>query len=378
MKIRINGFAWTGLLLGFGVYTAQGFAHEIAGPTEAFSNSEPIAALAANTAGSAARQSSGQGAYRFEVFKTRDILPEEALAVLEKAHGGFAVDRRDGKGEIYFTLPGAGLIRVGSDLQQAGLLATDPGMKATNLHNTTLWYGGDGIARLVFPANDAGKVFTTTLDGTLIDTLDAPTAETDFDPIEVKSYFREGGKFVPTDVEYLNHVYFITTGYSSLDYVLTSTVNESPFSSVWNRLAFGGKGDGPGKFQTGHGITVSPDGTLLDVADRPLSEIDRYTPAGVYQSTIQLPEGSFPCDIDYLGELAVVPCLHGPDRDKGAPIYILKEGQVVSTIMPKEELGLERFQHVHNAVLTSVDGTLYIVAQAWNPGDFVVLRQVND
>ena len=28
------------------------------------------------------------------------------------AHGGFAVDRRDGKGETYFALPGAGLLRL--------------------------------------------------------------------------------------------------------------------------------------------------------------------------------------------------------------------------------------------------------------------------
>ena len=61
---------------------------------------------------------------------------------------------------------------------------------------------------------------------------------------------------------------------------------------------------------------------------------------------------------------------------KGAPIYVLKNGAVVSTVMPKAELGLEKFQHIHNAVIREVNGVLYIIAQAWNPGDFAVLRQV--
>ena len=31
-------------------------------------------------------------------------------------------------------------------------------------------------------------------------------------------------------------------------------------------------------------------------------------------------------------------CPHGPDLNKGAPIYILDNGKVVSTVMIKEEL----------------------------------------
>jgi len=89
-----------------------------------------------------------------------------------------------------------------------------------------------------------------------------------------------------------------------------------------------------------------------------------------------MPLGSFPCDVDYLGRYAIVGALHGPDRSKGAPIYLFENEQLVSTVMPKEELGLENFQHVHNAVLHERDGKLYIIAQAWNPGDFAILEQV--
>ena len=49
---------------------------------------------------------------------------------------------------------------------------------------------------------------------------------------------------------------------------------------------------------------------------------------------------------------------------------------MVSTIMPKEDLGLENFKHIHNAVLHKVKEKFYIIVQAWNPGDFAILEQV--
>ena len=44
--------------------------------------------------------------------------------------------------------------------------------------------------------------------------------------------------------------------------------------------------------------------------------------------------------------------------------------------MVKDELGLEIFQHIHDAVLRRIDGKLYIIAQTWNPGDVAILEQV--
>ena len=70
--------------------------------------------------------------------------------------------------------------------------------------------------------------------------------------------------------------------------------------------------------------------------------------------------------------------MHGPDRSKGAPIYILKGDKVVSAVMIKEDLGLKNFQHIHNAVLRKTNDKFYIIAQAWNPGDFAILEQVID
>ncbi|PYV00116.1 MAG: hypothetical protein DMG26_15685, partial [Acidobacteria bacterium] len=143
---------------------------------------------------------SGQGKMRFRVLYTSERLPQEARQVLVKAHGGFAVDRRPGRGETYFALPGAGILQISADLKSVRGLDTSEDMKRVNLHNTTLWYTPEGVPYLVFPANDAGKVFTTTLDGKLVHTLNAPTGDEDFEQPEIDEYFLGGGNFAPTDV----------------------------------------------------------------------------------------------------------------------------------------------------------------------------------
>ncbi len=318
----------------------------------------------------------GQGKYRFRLLYSGDHLPKEAVVVLKKAHGGFAVDRRPRRGEIYFSLPGAGIIQISRDLKSTKLLETPPEVRDTNQHNTLIWYPEGKPPYLTFPANEKAQVITTTLEGKLVHILETPTAKDDLGAETATEYFRKGEKFIPTDVEELDGRYYITTGYSSLDYVLTAKITLEPFGAVWNKLSFGGKGNGPGQFQTGHGITVPGGMKRLDVADRPNSEIDRFSPDGKYLSTLALPKGSWPCDTFYQGKLLVVGCLHGPDRSKGAPIYILEDEKLVSTLMPKEDLGLENFQHVHNAVCVVIREKLYIIAQAWSPGDFAILEQV--
>jgi len=325
----------------------------------------------------AAKGVSGTGALRFRVLLTAAVLPAEARKVLVSAHGGFAVDHRPGREETYFALPGAGILRLGADLRQVALVPTPPEMKDTNLHNTTIWYAPDGQAFLSFPANDAGRVFTTSLAGELRSTLARPAEGEDLGLAAVRDYFAGGGALVPTDVEFLDGLLYVTTGYSSLDYVLTARVaSYQPLQVAWHDLAFGGRGVGPGQFNTGHGLKVPPGTRRIEVADRANGEIDRFTRHGQYLSTLRMPAGSLPCDIDYVGRYAVVAALDGPDKGKGAPIYLLEDDRLVSTVFPKDDLGLVNFKHIHNAVLREREGRLYIIAQAWNPGDFAVLEQV--
>jgi hypothetical protein len=321
---------------------------------------------------------SGQGKYQFRVLYTSTHLPAEAQKVLKAAHGGFAVDRRSGKGETYFALPGAGIVQISGDLKSTRMIPTDPAMRDTNMHNTTLWFGQDRKPYLSFPGNQSASVFTTTIDGKLVSTLKTPAKGVDLGFPLSNDYFAQGGNFVPTDTTELDNILYVATGYSKLDTILTAKVI-SPKNMEWFDLSWGGKGTGVGQFGTGHGLTVKMGTKMIDVADRPHSEIDRFTRHGQYLSTLSLPKGSFPCDIDYrTPNQAIVGALHGPDRKKGAPIYIIENDELVSTIMPKEELGLANFQHIHNAVLHEINGKLYVIAQAWNPGDFAILEQVSN
>lgn len=320
---------------------------------------------------------SGQGKMKFKVLYRSDILPPEAQQVLKGAHGGFTVDLRKGKGETYFALKGAGIIQISADLKSARMIDTPEEMKNTNLHNTTIWHAPDGKSHLLFPGNEANKVFVTELDGKLDAVLPAPGPGVDLGNPVPNDYFKSNGKFVPTDIEQLDGKLYITTGYSPLDYVLTARIlKTSPLELAWNNLSFGGRGNGPGQFNTGHGITVPPKLKRLDIADRANGEIDRFSPDGKYLSTIEMPKDSFPCDTYYLGKYTAVASLNNPDKTKGAAIYILENDKVISTILPKEELGLTNFMHVHNAVLRQIGNKYYLIAQAWNPGDFAILEQV--
>lgn len=322
-------------------------------------------------------RTSGNGKYKFRVLYTSTHLPAEAQKILKAAHGGFAIDRRPGKGEVYFALPGAGIIRISSDLKTTTLLDTIPEMRDVNMHNALFWQAKDGTPFLSFPSNNAGKVFTTTLDGKLVHTLNPPDGKTDMGHPVATNYFAGRGNFIPTDVEQLDGMFYIPTGYSNLDFVLTAKITSTnPFQAEWHDLAFGGRGSGPGQFGTGHGITIPPGTRRIDVADRPNAEIDRFTRYGQYLSTLRMPIGSLPCDIYYMGNFAVVGSLDGPDRGKGAPIYLMENDQLVSTVMPKEDLGLANFLHIHNAVMKELNGRMYIIAQAWNPGDFAILEQI--
>ena len=58
----------------------------------------------------------------------------------------------------------------------ARLLETDPAVRDTNQHNTTIWYDGD-TPYLVFPGNQSSSVYTTDLAGKLLHTLGIPTAD---------------------------------------------------------------------------------------------------------------------------------------------------------------------------------------------------------
>jgi hypothetical protein len=319
----------------------------------------------------------GQGALRFRVLMTGAQLPEAARKV--GGVGPRRLRRRPprGQGRDVLRAPGAGVLRLSADFKQVTEIATAPEMKDTNLHNTAIWYGRDGTPMLSFPPTTSGASSRPRSRASCLNTLGAPGADDDLGMPAVRDYFAGGGALVPTDVAYLDGWLYVTTATrASTSCSPARVASERPLKTVWNDLAFAGRGTGPGQLGTGHGITVPPGTKRIDVADRANAEIDRYTRYGQYLETLRTPAGSLPCDIDYLGRYAVVGALDGPDRSKGAPIYLYEDDRLVSTLFPKDDLGLANFKHVHNAVLRQWNGKLYVIAQAWNPGDFAVLEQV--
>ena len=322
-------------------------------------------------------KTSGQGAYTFRVFQTNDILDATVNENLVKAHGGFAVDRREGHGEVYFAIPGAGIIRVDAALDSTELLDTPNRMVRMPLHNTAISYGDGGEVWLTFPSLNNTGIYTTSLSGEMEHRLAPPTADTAFDVDAVSKYFADGGAFVPTDVDFMGDRIFAVTGYSPLDYALTAKVDGRGVpADTWEPMAFGGKGDAPEQFTTGHGITLSEDGETLIIADREHHDVDYFDGEGNYLSTTKMPTGCRPCDVDVTAGLMAVACLESPEEGKGAPVILMKDGEIVSTVWPKTDLGLANFTHIHNAALVERDSRLYLVLQAWNPGDFAILEQV--
>ena len=96
--------------------------------------------------------------------------------------------------------------------------------------------------------------------------------------------------------------------------------------------------------------------------------------------TSELPAGAWLCGIDYIDwkgrSIAVIGSLFDPIKDRPAPIYIVDAHSfaVLSTIRPKEELGIGPAQHLQNVVFHAYQGQLYLVCQTWSLGHYFVLE----
>lgn len=320
-------------------------------------------------------RTTGQGDY---VFRHRPVaLPPEMKKHLVHAHGGFAVHTKElgGDGSAYFSLKGVGLLRLSADLSRVETVGGDSALSSANIHNTCL-FQTEGKAYLALPSDQAQTVWLTDLQGGLVQTFLNP-------------YVESGRPFRVCDVEYVDGRLFATNGYAdNVCFTARPSVGSShrsetgePTFGTWDAFRFGGSGKQHGKFGTAHGITRVPGTSIFTVADRAHSRLESYTVKGRYVGGIHLPEGCLPCDVDYFGPYALVGCLKGPGGSTPAPIYLLRDGNIVSEINIGKDLGLPGFTHIHNAAFRIVEGDdgrprMFILAYAWNPGEFAVLEPV--
>ena len=290
-------------------------------------------------------------------------------SILECAHGGFAYDPREGHGDVYWFLQGLGILRIRRGSGSVEAVSTSDEMRALNMHNATFFLHGDE-PRIAWPAESAGKIFLTDTDGNVVETIGRPTVE----------QYVGDARFAPTDTAFLEGRLWVTDGYGSR-FVTAYDLD----SSAWTKAVFGGHSPEPGigRFGTNHGITMHRG--LLWISGRYFALIHSYRPTTEFASMFALPAGSKPCDFEFFllddelyGVAASLDVAHGR-KDTGASIYIVKMStlEVVSTVRPRDELGLDNFVHLHNVFPVVEQGRVKLFCQAWNPGDFAVLRQVD-
>ena len=85
------------------------------------------------------------------------------------------------------------------------------------------------------------------------------------------------------------------------------------------------------------------------------------------------------CDIDFVdwrGErLMIAVCLRA-EGDAPGVVHVIRGRQIVSTLRPKLDLGLEEFEHIHSAAGVVVDDRLFVLCYGWNPGGYALLEMV--
>lgn len=310
---------------------------------------------------------SGQAPFVFTHCEDLHSLPQKALSCEVDLHGGFAVDRRPGYGHIYYGMPGCGVLRISADLTTQDMLELPSDLLSINFHSTKIG-AFDGETRLFLPANNDAMVAVVTLEGEVDFILPQP---------EFEEYQKEENVFRPTDTSQVGNQLYVADGYGA-NYISAADLSTRQWVSH-----FGGKTDNieeHGRFGTAHGMNPTPTGDHLAIADRPHSRFEIYTFEGHFTESYAIPPGSRPCGIDYIQRgdrwYAVVGSLDAPEEGRPAPIYILDATtyEVISTIRPKEELGIELADHLHNVIWYEYNGQLFLICQAWNPGYYFVLE----
>jgi hypothetical protein len=314
----------------------------------------------------------GQGDFIFSWDKELTAaFPEEAREFEEKMHGGFNEDPETGI--VYTGIPGYGLCAISADLTTWTRIGDDKRL-TSNIHGIAFFIH-NGEKRLAV-AQEGKRVLILDLEGNIISDIRKPTGN-EFEFAEANEFFSsEESNFGVTDVTYLDGTIYASHGYSKGDFVLTIEENDGAWT--WGKLAWGGKGDQPGQFNTAHGI-YTHEGFIL-VANREAHQVIRFTKEGDFVETFNdIPAGSRICNVAFKAEHYFFNALEAIDStQKSAPIYTHTGEELVSTIVPGDlEIPvLTNIHHVWPHFVESDNGgkQLYLLIHGWNKGKFAVLK----
>jgi len=332
------------------------------------------------------KQTTGQGEAVFSWDKElTDAFPKDAKQFEKDLHGGFNEDPETGI--VYTGIPGYGLCTISPDLKTWALLGDDPRLKG-NIHGIVV-FKHNGVTSIAVAQNNESRVLIIDLKGNVKQQLDAPKGG-EFNFGEANAYYSERptkcvpwgtphqAAFACTDVTYLDGKLYVVTGYCPGDFVLTATQNYDG-DWKWGPIAWGGKGESAGKFNTAHGIFAYDD--HIFVANREAHQVIEFTKTGqLIRCLPDIPESARICNVaradNYFVMNALEPIKATPA--KTAAVYAHTGERLLSTIEPGD-LGIPVLKHLHHVwphYITGNDGkrTLYLLLHGWSSGKFAVLK----
>lgn len=316
----------------------------------------------------------GQGEFVFSWDKELTAaFPKDAIEFESGMHGGF---NEDPETRIVYTgIPGYGLCSISPDLTKWETIGTDARLK-DNIHGI-VFFIHKGVKYLAV-AQEGKRVLVLTLDGTIVSEILKPTG-TEFKFAAANEFFAsEDSNFGVTDLTYLKGTLYVAHGYSEGDFVMT--IKEKGGNWSWAKLAWGGKGDNPGQFQTAHGIYAHKKHIL--VANRAAGQIVKFTRKGKFVKIFNdIPAGSLICNVSYKSEHYFLNALSAIGEQKSAPIYVHTGEKLASTII-SGDLDIPILTNIHQVwphYVVNKNGSkqLYLLVHGWNKGKFAVLKQEN-
>ena len=313
----------------------------------------------------------GQGAFVFSWDKELTAaFPEEAHEFEPGMHGGFNEDPETGI--VYTGIPGYGLCSISPDLMQWKTLGSDERLK-DNIHGIAFFIHKG--KKYLAVTQEGKRVLVLTLDGKVVSEILKPTGS-EFKFAAANEFFSSAdSNFGVTDVTYLKGTLYVTHGYSKGDFVMT--IKEKKGIWNWGKLAWGGKGDNPGQFQTAHGI-YAQDRHIL-VANRAAGQVVKFTKKGKFVKTFNdIPASSLVCNVSYKTEHYFLNALSAIGDQKSAPVYVHTGEKLVSTIIPGD-LDIPTLTNIHQVwphFIETKNGSkqLYLLVHGWNKGKFAVLK----
>ena len=364
--ISFLGFSYTSMAQGVNSDHTH-HSHEHAG----IAHSHEHGPMASDQNTGLAKLVTGQGEFIFSFDQElTSAFPEDAHEFEPKMHGGFNEDPETGI--VYTGIPGYGLCSISPDLKNWNIIGTDERLK-DNIHGI-VFFIHKGVKHLAV-AQEGKRVLVLTLDGTIVSEILKPTGnEFKFAPAN-EFFSSKDSNFGVTDVTYLKGTIYVAHGYSAGDFVMTIKEKKGVWS--WGKLAWGGKGDNPGQFQTAHGVYAHDNHVL--VANRAAGQVVKFTKKGKFVETFKdIPEGSLVCNVSYKTEHFFLNALSAIGEQKSAPIYVHTGEKLVSTIVPGD-LEIPVLTNIHQVWPHFVEDNngskqLYLLVHGWNKGKFAVLK----